>query len=544
MSALARTASPALDWSGNGQWLATVDAGGLVRVHAYLGERVEPNLDLRLELHVDLPLEAVALSHDGRWLAALGADRLLLWGLAFHGTRLRAHLLSQGRLRLPQASALASREPDIALAFAPDTRSLAVGHGRNVTLLRLDAGVLKQPIDVSVLAIRSQGSATREFIVETPAGRLVTREAAPRDIDADDVLGSLRGHSDLETASLDSALAPWRSRLLPFGLGSSQVMSATEGALVLDVEPALARYPWELLLVGSDTEPLGCTQGLVRHVRQDVRLGAADASASANAPEEAQTPLHALLIEGTPPDQGNSVSDFNADQLSVIAAAIFKSGPLQGRVARSLGSDARAAVDQLFSQPWRLLVLLGDADAQGWLRLADGQSLLGAEEVRAMRRLPDIVLCLGDDFRALAPRLREIGVAVVVASGWVVDSDGLRAFFSEWLRALRQGEPLVRATRMARQQVWQQAAGTAWALEVHGDPLWIWPQLPEWIPPESDSRTDTLSATNEPAALDSSVTQPEPDPPAAPGHTVPKRIKRSTKRAPVDLRARSKAGSP
>ncbi len=82
--------------------------------------------------------------------------------------------------------------------------------------------------------------------------------------------------------------------------------------------------------------------------------------------------------------------------------------------------------------------------------------------------------------------MRDVGVAVCIASGWPVLTGSLASFFSEFFFALRSGRPLIHAVQTARKRDRSDGQGTAWALEVHGDPLWTWPELPAWRKPLTD----------------------------------------------------------
>lgn len=454
-----------LSWSADGRWLATHERASSIR----LLERVDAD-ELReaLAFDVDQRFEALALSEDATWLAAAGAGQLVLWRTEERlGGR---HIGEVSRGPLPPSPEGTRAE----LAFAPGAASLAVAVGTQVLLLRLDPEALKLPMEISKLSIRAAGEIW-DFVLTTPAGALRNRHRPPPLDDPIKPLDELRrtlAASPLEDSPpIESTLQPLRELFVPFGLGTSQAMGATGNVLALELDEPLAAYPWELLLTGSEMTPLGVTQGLVRQTPA--------AATAVPTPASADEPIHALLLKPRLAGGVDSVADLHLQQLDRLAATLREAGPTQGRIDVLQAPGPRAAIQRLHEQRWRLLVLLGDADPEGRLRLDDGLAL-GAEDVQQLRHLPDMVLLLGDDFRSMAVRLCDVGVQVVVASGWPMETESLWAFFSEFFRVLRSGDPLIRAAQMARQYAYSRSPGTAWALEVHGHALWHWPVLAGW----------------------------------------------------------------
>lgn len=493
MKAPAASAPAALAWSGDGHWLAVHDRPEAIRL---LRRGADGAQEQSVAL-VDFAVDAVALNHDARWLAAGGSGQLVLWSIEpLHG-RLQVDEVSRGRL--PPSADDSGR---VELAFAPDGRSLAVATGAELLLLlRLDCEALRPKLRVSSLRIRPEGRGERwAFVLQTPAGEQTLDKDIRPGLDADTVISLLRPSLvviDPETPDpaatpaerLDEALAPLRRRLVPPGLGEPQAMGGTADALALDPSPELSAYPWELLLTGRGSAPLGITHGLVR-----LPAGAlAD-----RRPADGAAPLHVLLLSaiGAPVDASSSVADLDHRQAARLAEAWRDAGPAQGLIEHRSHIDARQAMSALLDRDWRVVVAVGTPDGEGALDLGAGVAL-GHRELAAMRRTPDLVLLLGGDFRRLAARLREAGVAVCVASGWPMETDSLWCFFSEWLRVLRSGEPLVRAVQMARQFAHTRSSGTAWALEVHGDPSWTWPEV-------------SLRSTDGPAAADAPAPQGTP----------------------------------
>ena len=126
----------AINWSGNGRWLAVHDHPGVIRL---LERRDEQSAHEELVVRVDMPIDAVALSHDAQWLAAGGAGQVVLWRIdPVHG-RSRIDEVSRGKLPGPD-------DARIELAFAPNALSLAVAYGTQLLLLRLDLEALRPKV--------------------------------------------------------------------------------------------------------------------------------------------------------------------------------------------------------------------------------------------------------------------------------------------------------------------------------------------------------------------------------------------------------------
>jgi len=475
--------SAAVAWSGDGRLLACCSEPGRI-VIVYRADDATAR-ERGVPIETDLVVDALALSHEGEWLAVAGSGSVALW---WHDVA-RQHAVAVTRAALPGDPALPTK-----LTFAPDSRSLAIAQGSRMLLLRLDLEALRPTLRPSTLRIRAEGRGRRwDFVLDTPAGQLTVRQEAPPKLDPESLLWKLRpalvvinpeSLSDKAgpTELLDAALAPLRRRLLPTGLGDSQAMRATDYAVVLDVDPALAAYPWELLLTGLGATPLAVTHGLLR----------VSAQTPDPLPTAADAPMHTLLLStvGATPKTSISASDHDDAQAARLAAALRDAGELQGLIHHQSRINAREAVEALLARDWRLLVLIGTPNSEGEMELGDG-AVLGYRELRAMRRAPDAVLLLGGDFRRQAALMRQSGVAVCIASGWPMETESLWCFFSEFLRVMRGGDPLIRAVQMARQYAHTRSAGTAWALEVHGDPLSIWPALQVWRGPAAPAGSGT-----------------------------------------------------
>lgn len=469
-------AASALAWSGDGRLIAHAGHRGLI----VIAERVDDSSHReRTVVSTDLAVTALALSHKGEWLAAAGSGYLTLW---WNG-RLDEQVVEVSRGSLPKASG----DGTLHLAFAPDDTCLAVANGVQITLVRLDLSVLRPKAVPSILSIRKVSEKRWDFVLVTPGGQLTERLDARPDLDAESVLDRLRRSlmiSDDEAGTatpadrLDEALAPLRRRLLPSGMGDSKAMALTDNAVELDIDSALADYPWELLLTGRGAAPLGPTHGLVR-MRRTTRW------VQRSGPSEA--PLHALLLStgGIDPVRSSSTEDLDRAQAAELARALREAGSPQGLVEHRSGVSAGEIMKVVFGRPWRLLVLVGSPGREGQFMLNDKVDL-GAFQLVKMQRVPDVVVLLGGDFRHLAEEMHSTGVAVCIASGWPILTESVAGFFEELFAVLRSGQPLIRAVQAARQRDRSAGQGTAWALQVIGDPLWTWPEVPTWRATSAD----------------------------------------------------------
>jgi hypothetical protein len=462
-------ALPAPAWSGDGRLVAFCESPDTIRLVEHEG-RDRTHRERGEFILAEGPVTALALSSRGEWLAA--ADRshaVALWWID-PATR---HVTEMSRGRVDTAT---GAEAIRTMAFAPDDRSLALGVGRRVLVLRVNGEELRPRKGTAALYIRLVGDRI-EFALVVSGGQLTLRHELPRDLSPELVDEQLRRHwvrNSTWWSAAEHVMQELRRRLVPEGLAEARALTLSRQALGLHLDAPMARYPWELLLASGQGTPLGVTQGLVRvPVHPALRQPAA--------PGDQGAPLHVLVVSASGPgvNEPGGEKAGHEQQAVRLAQTLADAGEPQGRIEQLHGAEPRIVMTRLLEARWRVLVLVGSPDGSGRFPLGEG-SVLSVPEIHAMRHLPDIVLMLGGDFRREADELVQVGVPVCVACGWPLDDEGLWAFFSEWLRVLRGGGLLMEATRLARQFARTRTESTAWALEVHGDPGWGWPQLPAW----------------------------------------------------------------
>jgi CheY-like chemotaxis protein len=445
----------ALAWSGNGRWLAIHVRETRIDLYEWVSQ-AEMHHALTVN-EVPEPLGALALSEDGTLLAATASGQLVLWRTGGSKSGWRIGEVARGRL--PSFRKGERTE----LAFSPGANSLAVAVGSQVTLLRLDASALQLPDETSTLSIRRISRDTLVFELVTPSGISSIQHQIGSDFDPQ--MASFAIRRNLAALLVNGQITLLRDRFVPAALRVSRSKADATQAVTLDVEGSLAVLPWELLLTNLDGTPLALGQGLVRH-----RMAATGDVARSSFSDQ---PTRVLVVGSSAPGTPSDLSDIRLEQAHDVVNLFHKSGLAEGEVHMLFAADAVETANVLLQQHWRVLVLLGDVDRDGRFQLGAGH-YLSADSLGLMRQVPDIVLLLGDDHSALAKRLRDLGVPVIVAAGWRVDPKELAAFIGEFWQALSAGKPLVHATQIARSRAFERGAVTSWALEVRGDPQWEW----------------------------------------------------------------------
>jgi CHAT domain-containing protein len=256
---------------------------------------------------------------------------------------------------------------------------------------------------------------------------------------------------------------------------------AGAGALVLQLDPETARFPWELL----DREaadhpgehvPWAVRTRLMRKLRtqefrsQPVGAGREDA----------------VLVIGEPQCDKTRFAELPAARDEALEVA-----KVLGTQAL-IGPDALQVVNALLAKPLRIVHIAGHgelrADGSGGVVLSN-DTLLGSNEVRAMRTVPELVFinccfigAIGGGLGAERPRfaasvaeqlIRE-GVRCVVAAGWAVEDLPAKRFASAFYQRLLAGDRFIEAVGAARRAAWEaRKAGNTWAAyQCYGDPDW------------------------------------------------------------------------
>ncbi|RZI62592.1 MAG: CHAT domain-containing protein [Rubrivivax sp.] len=286
----------------------------------------------------------------------------------------------------------------------------------------------------------------------------------------------------------------------PFLAESTQV--------VLQLDHFSAQYPWELLdtappeeRAAGDRRPWALRSRLLRKLRT---------------PDYRETPRYAgqngaVLVIGEPQcdlSRYGSLPAAEREARQVVAA--FSDAAGRGGRAYNLipllHGDAAAVTNAALGDNYRIIHVAGHGDFQtvrrrdgdvriGGVVLSDGM-FFGPDEVRAMRRVPDLVFIncchvgrMEDEalkaraaftrstpvFAAsVAEALIDIGVRCVVAAGWAVGDAPAAAFAQRFYKELLDGEPFVEAVTRAREDIWiRYPDSNTWAAyQCYGDPGW------------------------------------------------------------------------
>ncbi|HRO59498.1 MAG TPA: CHAT domain-containing protein, partial [Burkholderiaceae bacterium] len=334
----------------------------------------------------------------------------------------------------------------------------------------------------------SRGLPLIEYTLDTRRARSEVRGSAPQPRLVDRLLAVAAGSATLDEQtgrSLFQLLVPVELR--PFLSGST--------AVVLQLDPRTARYPWELLDTpdGAEEEPWAVRTKLIRKLRTEVFREYPVAAGSDGG----------VLVVGEPQCDHTRFAELPAARAEAEAvAAIFGVQPL-------LGPDALATVNALLCGPLRILHIAGHGehhdDGSGGVILSGG-AVLGPREMAAMDRVPELVFincCFTGQVKpesgvkanalgvrrlpfaaSLAEQLIRNGVRCVVAAGWAVEDTAAKVFAQTFYERLRQGERFVDAVGAARRAAWlQNRGGNTWAAyQCYGDPDWRYEAAPEGRP--------------------------------------------------------------
>ena len=275
----------------------------------------------------------------------------------------------------------------------------------------------------------------------------------------------------------------------PFFGGTSEML--------LELEGGTAGIPWELLDTdlpeqgGGDARPWAIRSKLIRKLRTaEFRVQVSDASAD-----------HSVLVIGAPqcdPDKYPELPGARAEAEAVVACLMAGADGVPANRVRSLLSgedDARTVINALYERPYRVVHIAGHGEigSRGGVVLSGG-TFLGANEVKAMRTVPELVflncchLAARDPDSLLKPydraafaagiaqALIEVGVRCVIAAGWAVEDEPAKVFATNFYAALLRGERFIGAVAAAREAAWRAApqSNTWAAYQCYGDPAWKW----------------------------------------------------------------------
>jgi CHAT domain-containing protein len=266
--------------------------------------------------------------------------------------------------------------------------------------------------------------------------------------------------------------------------------------MLIELDDGTAAIPWELLdtdnpgIAGGDPRPWAIRSKLLRKLRtENFRAQVLDASAEDH-----------VLVIGEPMCDDPRYPALPAARAEAEAVAGRFSGPsgVGAEKVCSLTSgtdDARSVTNALYKRRYRVVHVAGHGEPGplGGVVLS-GKTFLGANEVKAMRALPELVflncchlaghasstaLARYDrvKFAAnIADALIEAGVRCVVAAGWAVEDGPAEIFATTFYDSLLRGERFIEAVAVARNAAWRaNPQGNTWgAYQCYGDPDWTW----------------------------------------------------------------------
>ena len=270
--------------------------------------------------------------------------------------------------------------------------------------------------------------------------------------------------------------------------------------MVIELEPATAGIPWELLdtspdAQSSDRRPWSIRSKLVRKLRvADFRARVKDA----NAEDE-------VLVIGEPLCDPALYPRLEGARREAIAVADRLATPGSGIAAAKVHrlveqNDAQTIINALFERRYRVVHIAGHGapSGNGGVVLSGNETYLGANEVRAMRTVPELVFLncchlAGRDaatvlanpalsydrarFAAtIAEELIKVGVRCVIAAGWAVEDEPAEKFATAFYASLLGGARFIEAVGVARAAAWNaNRQGNTWAAyQCYGDPEWRW----------------------------------------------------------------------
>lgn len=291
--------------------------------------------------------------------------------------------------------------------------------------------------------------------------------------------------------------------------------SQETGNLVLVLDSASSRYPWEMLTErrqGEDPTPISYRMGILRQLKtSDFR-------------ERVQPPRgHNALVIGDP-DIGKSAGlprlQGAAEEAEIVRAELEKHGyQVTARIHDN--ATALSIMNALFEKEYRVLHIAGhgvyDADhpERSGVVIGDGIYLTAAE-IKQLRVVPQIVflncchLAKIDQERgptdssvpetrqawnrlaaSISEQLINIGVRAVVAAGWAVDDRAAQAFAQEFYKQILggSGRQFGEAVHMARQRIYDHEdfkhTNTWGAYQCYGDPGFVLGTQAEgtWVAP-------------------------------------------------------------
>lgn len=269
-----------------------------------------------------------------------------------------------------------------------------------------------------------------------------------------------------------------------------KALAPRQSHMVLMVDAASARYPWELLedRWRGDARPPAVCAGLVRQFKTR-RYRA----------QPAHNPTLTAFVVGNPDLGGwDKFPDLDGARKEAAAVAALLRERGFATVRDCIDEPADAVLSGLHRDGWRVLHLAGHGEHDFALHddkpnetvsgmIIGKGAFLTPGDVRQMRWVPELVFinCCHlaktqsretSKSNLLAANLAlefvEMGVKAVVAAGWAVDDGAAEAFASSFYARMLDGETFGAAVRAAREAVWVNYPGiNTWgAYQCYGDP--------------------------------------------------------------------------
>ena len=332
----------------------------------------------------------------------------------------------------------------------------------------------------------------------------------------------------VEKASNDASRDPQIGRTLfnllvpvemePFLGGTSEML--------IELDGGTAVIPWELLdtgqqrQTGGDSRPWAIRSKLLRKLQVSngkFRVQVSDANAD-----------DSVLVIGEPlcdPALYPPLPGARAEAQAVVSQLTSGAAGLEPGKVRALLSgadDARSIINALFERPYRVVHVAGHGalGADGGVVLS-GQTFLGANEIQAMRTVPELVFlnCCHLAGRAalsvlapydrasfaanIAEALIDVGVRCVIAAGWAVEDGPAETFATTFYQVLLRGERFIDAVAAARTAAWNDnKQGNTWAAyQCYGDPGWTWNRAGTDTLRPSTPLADEFAGVSSPVAL-------------------------------------------
>ncbi len=296
--------------------------------------------------------------------------------------------------------------------------------------------------------------------------------------------------------------------------------------MLIELDGGTAVIPWELLdtgqqgQTGGDSRPWAIRSKLLRKLQlqsDKFRVQVSDANAD-----------DSVLVIGEPmcdPALYPPLPGARAEAQAVVSQLTSGSAGIDTGKVRALLSgsdDARSIINALFERPYRVVHVAGHGalGADGGVVLS-GETFLGANEIQAMRTVPELVFlnCCHLAGRAastaltpydrasfaanIAEALIGVGVRCVIAAGWAVEDGPAETFATTFYQVLLRGERFIDAVAAARTAAWNDnKQGNTWAAyQCYGDPGWTWNRAGTDAQRPSTPLADEFAGVSSPVAL-------------------------------------------